>query len=377
MVPFGLYLHIPFCIHKCGYCDFNSHPMGDTDTRPYVEALTGEIESRSRGVEQEITSIFFGGGTPTTLEASQLTGLLTALRRNFSLSADCEITLEANPGTVRPDYLPRLREAGFNRISIGVQSFDPGELRLLERIHTPDEVEQTVHRARGAGFDNLSLDLMFALPGQTLQRWLENLDRALALEPEHLSCYNLTIEPNTAFQITFDAGQLVLPDEDLQLEMYRRTIETLTRRGYNRYEISNYAQPGRQCRHNRLYWLNGDHLGLGAGASSYVNGVRSRNIKSPARYTQAVTSGHNPAEFSERLDTRQAMGEHLMLGLRLKEGVDLDGFESRYRVGLASVFGDTLNRLLAQNLVTLDGGHLALTEDGLFLADSVILEFIS
>lgn len=233
MDPFGIYLHIPFCIHKCGYCDFNSHPLGDEDTAPYVEALVREIETRAqtRSREQEVTSIFFGGGTPTTLEASQLALLLDALKRNFNLASNCEVTLEANPGTVRPDYLPQVRDAGFNRISIGVQSFDPDELRLLERIHSGDEVVQTVRQARDAGFGNLSLDLMFALPGQTPVQWADNLNRALALQPDHLSCYNLTIEPNTAFQNHFDSGRIVLPEEEVQLEMYRHTITTLADRG--------------------------------------------------------------------------------------------------------------------------------------------------
>lgn len=379
MNPFGLYLHIPFCIHKCGYCDFNSHPLDGQDTQAYVSALAREIETRSESLESgtTISSIFFGGGTPTTLDADQLVHLLETCKQNYRLNSDCEISLEANPGTIKPDYLPQLKKGGFNRISIGVQSFDLKELKLLERIHSADQVDTTVRAARDAGFGNLSLDLMFALPEQSLDTWQANLRRALDLQPDHISCYNLMIEPNTAFKNLYDSGNLVMPDESHQLELFQYTMDTLKAHEFNQYEISNFARHGYECRHNRLYWLNGDHLGLGAGASSYVKGVRSRNIKSPAKYTQAITSRNTATDFKEQLAPLESMGESLMLGLRLKEGININSFEQRYQTGLTSVFGDTLTKLLEKNLISIDGGHLALTEQGLYLADSVILEFIS
>ncbi len=379
MNPFGLYLHIPFCIHKCGYCDFNSHPLDDQDTHAYVDALAREIAVRAGSLTTgtTISSLFFGGGTPTVLEADQLIHLLQTCKQHYKLAPDCEITVEANPGTIKTGFLSRLKEAGFNRISIGVQSFDETELKLLERIHSPGEVDATVKQARDAGFGNLSLDLMFALPNQSLKTWQRNLNRALDLAPDHISCYNLMIEPNTSFNNLHEAGKLVMPEETHQLKLFQYTIATLKDCGFNQYEISNFARYGYECRQNRLYWLNGEHLGLGAGASSYLNGVRSRNIKSPAKYTQAIITQSTATDFKEQLNSREAMGESLMLGLRLKEGINIHSFEQRYEVGLTSVFGDTLTRLLEQNLITLDGGHLALTEQGLYLADSVILEFIS
>ncbi|QPJ62640.1 MAG: radical SAM family heme chaperone HemW [Candidatus Nitronauta litoralis] len=379
MNPFGLYLHIPFCIHKCGYCDFNSHPLEGQDPQAYVNAIAREIETRAESLESSttISSIFFGGGTPTTLEADQLLFLLETCKQHYQLSSDCEITLEANPGTIKPDFLPHVKNSGFNRISIGAQSFNPDELKLLERIHSGDEIDTTVHAAREAGFGNLSLDLMFALPDQSLETWQQNLNRALDLQPDHISCYNLMIEPNTSFKNLYDSGNLVMPEETHQLELFQYTIATLKDRGFNQYEISNFAHHGYECRHNRLYWLNGEHLGLGAGASSYINGVRSRNIKSPAKYTQSIITRNSATDFKEELSPQESMGESLMLGLRLKEGVNINSFEQRYATGLTSVFGDTLTKLLEKKLITLDNGHLALTEQGLYLADSVILEFIS
>ncbi len=379
MKLFGLYLHIPFCVHKCGYCDFNSHPLEGQDTAGYVSALAREIRIRAGSLDSGTTigSLFFGGGTPTVLEAEQLIHLLDTCRKHYQIAADCEITLEANPGTIQSDFLPKLKDAGFNRISIGVQSFDADELKLLERIHSAEEVDSTVRTARDAGFGNLSMDLMFALPGQSMHTWQSNLARALDLEPDHISCYNLTIEPNTSFYNQHTAGKLVMPEESLQLVLFQYTMAILKERGFNQYEISNFARHGCECRHNRLYWLNSEHLGLGAGASSYLNGVRSRNIKSPAKYAQAITTQNSATDFKEQLNPRESMGESLMLGLRLKEGVNIHSFEQRYDIGLTSMFGDTLTKLLEQKLITLDGGHLALTEQGLYLADSVILEFIS
>ncbi len=378
MEPIGLYLHIPFCLHKCGYCDFNSHPLEGQDLRAYVQALLGELRARSRALpcRPPVASVFFGGGTPTTLPSGDLGELLRACRESFDLLPDCEITCEANPATLAPEYLCELREAGFNRLSLGVQSFDPEELRLLERVHSVEEVLRTVDQARRAGFDNLSLDLMFALPGHTRGNWARQLEQALALAPEHLSCYNLTIEPRTAFFRLHRQGRLRLPDEDRQLALYQDTRRRLEAAGYAQYEISNYARSGYECRHNLLYWMNGDYLGFGAGAVSYRQGVRSQNLKSPEAYCRSVQDGGEARAFAEQLNPRAAMGETLMLGLRLREGVNLKRFEQRFQVSFQGVFGPVLERLLEQNLITLEGGRLALSERGWVLADSVIVEFL-
>jgi oxygen-independent coproporphyrinogen-3 oxidase len=377
MSSIGLYIHIPYCLHKCGYCDFNSHPLREQDTAPYVHALLRELEHYAAILrDRETATVFFGGGTPTTLPVAQLESILGAVARHFRLAPDAEITLEANPATIAVDTLKHLRQAGFNRISIGVQSFHPEELKLLDRIHTPEEVDHTVARARTAGFDNLSLDLMFALPGQTPERWQANLSRALQYQPEHISTYNLTIEPDTAFAVLQAQGKLRQQPEDDQLRSYKKTIHLLQEAGYRHYEISNFARPGRECRHNVNYWENGEHLGLGAGASSYINGTRFKNRNAPTAYIQAVENGGTAVETSESLDPPHAMGETLMLGLRLRRGVHIPKFEDRFGVSFPATYGGTVAALQRQRLVHRRGNRLALSKKGLYLADSVILEFM-
>jgi oxygen-independent coproporphyrinogen-3 oxidase len=379
MNPIGLYIHIPYCLHKCGYCDFNSHNLNEEEMKRYVDAVVLEMEhySRSRQATDEVTSLFFGGGTPTTLPFPDLVRLLEASREFFQIAPQAEITVEANPATIPQTDLSLLVNAGFNRISIGVQSFDPKELEFLARVHNVDEVDLTVHRAREAGFDNLSLDLMYGLPGQSLEQWNASLQKALNHEPEHISAYNLTIEPNTRFHKLFHQGAWRLPDEDHQLTLYRHTIKTLTEAGYRHYEISNYARDGRECRHNLLYWDNGDYLGLGAGAASYLKGERRKNQLLPSRYIREVEEKGSAVDSREQLEPRHAMGETVMLGLRQMQGLDLDRFEQRFQVSWSDLFGETVDRLQEQNLVSLKDRKLTLSERGLALADSVILEFLA
>ena len=338
---------------------------------------TAEGKSPSPG-NRQVTTIFFGGGTPTTLPASQLIRILDFCRDHFDVSQDCEITLEANPATIGPDFLQYLRSAGFNRMSVGVQSFIEKDLQLLERVHSVEEIYLTMDRARSAGFDNLSLDLMFALPGQTLSDWESNLARAIKINPEHISTYNLTIEPETAFAKLHSRGKLTMPPEDLQLEHYKMAIDMLTEAGYDHYEISNFAKPGKQSRHNTTYWENREYLGLGAGASSFMNGTRYKNWNLPSRYIMKANRGDGAVESSERLEPQRALGETLMLGLRLLEkGVSIRHIEKRFRISLMDIYGKTISALKGDNLIRVDSDRIILTSKGLFLADSVILEFIS
>ncbi len=378
MNSLGLYIHIPYCVHKCGYCDFNSHPVNSGETDAYVAACLKEMAHRAQGFEAKprLHSIFLGGGTPTTLPASSLEALLAACARHFDIDSNCEITVEANPATLTPEALKTLKLAGVNRISIGVQSFDADELKLLERIHDVADVHRTVESIQQAGFDNYSLDLMFALPGQSLEKWESHLQKALAFDPPHLSTYNLTIEPGTAFHKLHAQGKLKMPPEELQLAQYKKTIDVLKAAGYEHYEISNFCKPGKQCRHNLTYWHNADTLGLGAGAVSYLDGARFKNRNLPSRYIQEVEETGQAVEFAERLKPRQVMGETLMLGLRLLEGVPIGAFEKRFDTSFDTVYGETARDLMAKKLITLEGGRLALSPEGLYLADSVILEFI-
>ncbi len=377
MEPIGLYLHIPYCLHKCGYCDFNSHNIDEAEMESYVQALLLEMKHAAKGSkDRRVDTIFFGGGTPTTLPFADLARILKACHQQFQVDPEAEITCEANPATIPQTDLAQLREAGFNRLSIGVQSFDPDELKRLERVHSVNEVYLTVERARKAGFDNLSLDLMFGLPGQTARLWESNLQKAIGLNTEHLSAYNLTIEPDTVFYKQQSQGQLKMPPDDFQRELFEITIDTLTGAGYEHYEISNYAKPGKKCRHNLNYWVDGEYLGLGAGASSFFNGERYKNINLPARYIAQTNESETAVESRETPDRSQRMGEAVMLGLRLRKGLNLTTFENQFGITFQEAFGETVERLENMELLELHGDRAALTREGLFVADSVIVEFI-
>ena len=374
----GLYLHIPYCLHKCGYCDFNSHPENQVESVHYVEALLKELKFYSTTLKTyNVPTVFMGGGTPTILPPSQLKKILDTVRQSFNLTPDCEITIEANPATIKLETLQEIHAAGYNRISIGVQSFDEKELQLLERVHNEEEIHSTVHRARSANFENLSMDLMFALPDQSTEKWQSHLKQATAKNPDHLSTYNLTIEPATAFFKLQEKGKLCLPHEDIQLEMYETTIQVLEDAGYSQYEISNFSKPGMESQHNINYWNNGEYLGVGAGASSYLNGERSKNINLPSIYIREIETKASAIHTREHLEPLQAMGETLMLGLRLLKGVSIDVFENRFQVSFQKVYGKVVESLLNQELITLNENRIALSRKGLFLADSVILKFMA
>ena len=376
--PLGLYIHIPYCIHKCGYCDFNSHPIKQDEMDHYIDALVVEMKHYAKIYTNTniIKTIFLGGGTPTTLNPFQLERILKECVNEFTIASNAEITIEANPATVGIELMKSIRTMGYNRISIGVQSFDKAELKLLDRAHGPKEIHSTVDCARKAGFDNLSLDLMFAIPNQSLSSWENNLNKALKKNPEHLSTYNLTIEQGTAFSKLQSNGKLIMPDDDHQLELYKKTIERLTKKGFHHYEISNFAHRGKECKHNITYWENKNTLGLGAGASSYMNGTRFKNINLPAHYIRQVKEKKIAVEHSETLELRQAMGETIMLGLRLLQGISIPQFEKRFRISFINLFRNIISALKEKELVIIEKDYLRLSQKGLFWADSVILEFI-
>ena len=376
--PLGLYIHIPYCIHKCGYCDFNSHPIKQDEMDHYIDALVVEMKHYAKIYTNTniIKTIFLGGGTPTTLNPFQLERILKECVNEFTIASNAEITIEANPATVGIELMKSIRTMGYNRISIGVQSFDKAELKLLDRAHGPKEIHSTVDCARKAGFDNLSLDLMFAVPNQSLSSWENNLNKALEKNPEHLSTYNLTIEQGTAFSKLQSNGKLIMPDDGHQLELYKRTIERLTKKGFHHYEISNFARRGKECKHNITYWENKNTLGLGAGASSYMNGTRFKNINLPAHYIRQVKEKKIAVEHSETLELRQAMGETIMLGLRLLQGISIPQFEKRFQISFINLFRNIISALKEKELVIIEKDYLRLSQKGLFWADSVTLEFI-
>lgn len=391
--PVSLYLHIPFCEKKCPYCDFNTyaglHALFD-DT---VDALCAEMERWSAALQDRpVTTVFVGGGTPTVLDAAALRRLFGAIGRCFTLAPGCEITSEANPGTVDRDKFAVLRELGVNRLSLGVQSFQPEELAFLGRIHGVEDVYRAVEAARAAGFDNLNLDFIFGLPGQRADQWQNTLAQALALQPEHLSLYSLIVEENTPLFAWVESGRVAAPDEDVAADLYEMALEQLARNGYLHYEVSNWARtmpgdaqvplPGRASRHNLVYWQNGEYVGIGPGAHSHLRGPggisrRWGNRKPVAGYVNRVRRGESVEEFSETLDLGMAMGETMMVGLRLVSyGVPFAHFERLHGADLRTVFAQELSELSANGLITLDAERVRLTHRGLFLGNQVFARFL-
>ncbi|MGO8671850.1 MAG: radical SAM family heme chaperone HemW [Capsulimonadaceae bacterium] len=378
METIGCYVHIPFCVRKCVYCDFNSYAgyTGETVAR-YVRALEKEIRSARTASIEAVDTIFFGGGTPTAIPAADEARLLAAVQESLPITVDAEVTTEANPGTMDVRHLEVLRAAGFNRISFGVQSFDPGLLQTLDRIHTAGEAKQAVRAARDAGFENVSLDLMFALPRQTRAQWVDTLDQAFALETDHISLYSLMVEEGTGFHTLYSKGKLPLPDDDLAAEMFQTAIDSAAQAGYRQYEISNFARPGRECRHNLHYWRNEPYFGFGCGAVAYQGGERRTNIKPPARYAAAIEEGLAPTLSVETSIVDQSMAETMMLGLRLtEEGVDCGRFAARYGADPRQYYREAVERLCTRGLLEVHDNRLRLTPTGVFFANDAMVEFV-
>jgi oxygen-independent coproporphyrinogen-3 oxidase len=384
----GLYVHIPFCKRKCAYCDFASFAGLDHLASDYVRATLCEIGRRAPAWQDtRFISIYIGGGTPTLLSVSQLVEILQTSRRTLSLAADAEITLEANPGTVDAASLRELRQAGFSRLSLGVQSLCDDELRLLGRIHTAAQARAALVLARRAGFENINLDLIFGLPGQSLRRWLRTLRSALALQPEHLSLYGLTLEEGTPMARQVEAGALPRPDDDLAADMYTAAEGELERTGYQHYEISNWARrsqgdeaqsiPALASRHNLLYWRNAPYLGIGAAAHSYDGLQRSANVTDPERYIETMARGEDPVVESEWPDLAQAMGETLMLGLRLMQGVRWAPFIQRFGVDARMRYAPQIEDLVSSGLLIADENGMRLSRRGYLLGNRVFGAFLA
>jgi len=377
--PAGIYVHIPFCLSKCGYCAFASYPMAGHDPQAYLAALSREISfyrEQAWCQERVFSSLFLGGGTPTILSAKQLTRLMAYLRESFAFSGDAEISVESNPNTVDAEKLAALAAAGVNRLSIGIQSFDDSTLQRIDRTHTGAEGERAVTLARQAGFTNLSLDLIYGLPGQTPAAWRQTLERAVALHPEHLSAYQLSIDPGSRFAELAATGRLALPYEESEAEMAEETINYLAGVGFERYEISNYARPGQQCRHNLNYWRNGSWLGVGAAAVGSLSGLRLRNTADPERYRQCWENGLPAWVEAEGLDRERSFRETVIMGLRLLEGVNLAELENRFGINARQHYGQTVANLITQGLLELTGEQLRLTARALPVANQVLAELV-
>jgi oxygen-independent coproporphyrinogen-3 oxidase len=378
----GLYVHIPFCTAKCGYCDFNSYAGQDHLIPSYSDALLTEASLWSRSVgTRPVETVFFGGGTPSKTPAADMGKILDGLQRTFRIDGDAEISLEANPGSLSTEYLRDLRDIGFNRLSIGVQSFDDAELRALDRIHSGDEARAAFAAARQAGFDNINLDFIYGLPEQPLDAWQRTLEQAIALGAEHLSLYALTVEDGTPLARDVARGRTPAPDADMQADCYEWTQERMTRAGYEHYEISNWALPGRRCKHNLVYWQNREYLGLGAGAHSHLNGLRFSTVLLPNRYVERVAeSAQARADGSvsmkhlaggEQITRETAMADTLILGLRLIDGIDLAAFRARHRVDAHDLYGQVLDEFTGYGLLERTNDTLRLTPRGRLLSNEL------
>lgn len=388
MASLALYLHIPFCTAKCGYCDFNSYEGIDHLVPGYTKALLREIQLWAPAArESRVHTIFFGGGTPSLTSLDDMRDISTALRDNYDIAPDAEWTLEANPTELQDNHLSGLRSLGVNRLSIGVQSLNDEELHLLDRLHSSERAIEAIKSARTAGFDNLNIDLMFGLIGQTTERWRDTLERILGLQPEHLSCYSLSVEPGTALYYSVAKGDLPEPDPDVAADQYEWTRHRLSRAKYRHYEISNWAQSDRECQHNLVYWHAEPYLGLGAGAHSFFAGQRFANINAPSRYIDSIDAsfeqrqndGHSTMQQiagGETPDPTMLQADAMILGLRLIEGVSVTEFTRHFGVTPQNAFGETLQRYVTLGLLECTGDRIHFTSRGLLLANEVFVDLL-
>ena len=378
----AIYIHIPFCVRKCAYCDFLSAPATQELQEQYAGALVREIRDwekwyPGRKDSYLVNSVFFGGGTPSILQPELLTGVADAVRDSFEMSCDAEITVECNPGTLDKKKLRAYRAAGVNRLSIGLQSSENEELLLLGRIHTWDDFLKSYALAREAGFDNLNIDLMSALPGQTLQSWQNTLHKVLALKPEHISAYSLIIEEGTPFYERYggkDCG--MLPDEDTERRMYAGTGQILKEAGYHRYEISNYALPGRECRHNICYWDGTEYLGFGTGAASLFEEERFCRIRDTQEYIAAVTNETDTRIERNVRSEKEHMEEFMFLGLRMMRGISKAEFADRFGVTVDKVYSAVLEKYIGYGLLREEGDRIFLTPEGIDVSNVIFQEFL-
>lgn len=384
---FGLYIHIPFCRQKCFYCDFPSFAGREKKIDKYLQALEQEFallrqrlyqKDNVRDAESKFAprTIYIGGGTPTALNAHQMKKLLKIVQKYVSVGEAEEFTVEMNPGTVDREKLLLLQQAGVNRLSVGVQSFDDHCLQKIGRIHTAQDAVNTIELAHNLGFDNISLDLIYGLPQQDREILTKSVERALTLPVQHISIYGLQLEEGTAFQRMADMGKLQLPTDELVETMYDYIVEKLPEAGYQRYEISNYALPGYESKHNLSYWQDVDYLGLGSGAHSYWQGTRYENPRGIDDYISVLEAGRLPATLEEQVDRQAHMEEYCFLGLRTTAGIDKNLFQQKFGVDLFTVYGRTIDKLVAQDLLQHTASGIALTTLGMKYGNQVFGEFL-
>jgi len=377
----GLYIHVPFCLKKCDYCDFYSEITEPTRIEKFLNACTGEIELYGDNPifsQTEFHTLYFGGGTPSILSAKQIDKIVQSVESVFNLTKNFEFTIEANPDTISFSRLTDYRLIGINRLSLGIQSFCDSELHTLGRIHHADQAKKCIEWAYQVGFENINLDLIFAIPGQTLYEWQTNLEQAIQYKPEHLSIYCLTIEPGTQMERLILAGELYKVSEEIEREMYFWSIDTLSKAGYQQYEISNFALTGFECKHNLMYWNGSPYLGIGPSAHSFWNGHRQWNLNSIKHYLKSLKTGKKPIADQEALSQEQKILEFLYLNLRTTHGVDIQQFEDLFNLSFTRKFGNVLEHLQGYpnvELFDLKENKLKLTTNGFVLFDEICQYF--
>ena len=370
--PTSAYVHIPFCTQICYYCDFSKVFIKNQPVDSYLEHMLEEFRSYDI---QKLSTLYIGGGTPTALSASQLEVLLKGLTENLDLSVLEELTIEANPGDLDADKIAVLKSSAVNRVSLGVQTFDDKMLKKIGRSHLEKDIYENIDRLKLAGFDNISIDLIYALPGQTMEQVKENVAKAIGLDIPHMSLYSLILENHTVFMNRMRRGKLPLPKEELEAEMFEYIIAELERAGFEHYEISNFSKPSFESRHNLMYWDNAEYYGIGAGASGYVNGVRYKNHGPIRHYLSAVEEG-NARITEEHLSQKEQMEEEMFLGLRKKSGVSMARFEEKFGRSFDGLYGEIVRDLVQQGLMQIEGDRVRMTKRGLFLGDTVAERFI-
>lgn len=376
-----LYIHIPFCVKKCAYCDFLSGAQDEETIKKYINALVKEIYGHHKQtLEYLVSSIFLGGGTPSILKTQQVQQIFDALKHTFHISQDAEITIEANPGTVTKEKLETYRRCGINRISFGLQSANNEELKLLGRIHTYEEFLESFRWARECGFDNINVDLISAIPKQTVASWEDTLQKVIALHPEHISAYSLIVEEGTPFAEVYGEGyprEKDLPDEEEERKIYYRTEELLEETGYHCYEISNYAKKGRECKHNLGYWERKEYLGIGLGAASLIDNTRYKNTDNLAYYIKNASRLEMIQEDMQVLSPTEQMEEFIFLGLRKMEGISEKEFTEKFGMNIEECYGHQIEKLLKEGLLQKRDGRIMLTRRGIDVSNYVFAEFLN
>ena len=373
----GLYIHIPFCVRKCKYCDFNSFKLNIDEKKKYLSALSKEMELYKEKIGQkEIDSIFVGGGTPSILNEEEIKILFDNINLNFKIKEDAEITMECNPGTLTLNKLKIMKKCGVNRLSIGLQAVQNHHLKYIGRIHTFEEFEKNYHEAKKVGFDNINIDLMYALPNQTKEDWMESLEKVVNLNPTHISAYSLILEENTELFDMYERKEFKLLDEDTDIEMYEYTINYLKSHGYNQYEISNYAKKGFECKHNILYWKCENYVGIGTSASGFLDEIRYNNLFEIDKYEELILNGKKPIEWEEKLSIKDKIEESIFLGLRMNEGIKFKDFKNKYDFNFLEEYKNEIEKLTKLQLIDINETGMKLTQKGKEISNSVFVEFI-